>query len=85
MDETNQDYYGLNCFLYIHQNPIRARIVNNMEDWPFSSFRNYAGMRSGQLCNQELASDLFKFPDDPKKFYQVSLNTIPPDVSKNLY
>lgn len=49
-----QDYY-VNCFHYIHQNPMVAKLVNKMEDWEFSSFRDYAGLRDGTLCLKELA------------------------------
>ena len=45
----------INCFQYIHQNPITAKLVNRMEDWEYSSFKDYAGLRNGSLCNKELA------------------------------
>ena len=50
-----EEYYAA-CFHYIHQNPVRADLVKKMEDWHYSSFRDYAGLRSGTLCNKELAS-----------------------------
>ena len=43
------------CFNYIHQNPVKAGLVSKMEDWVFSSFQDYIGLRKGTLCNQELA------------------------------
>jgi REP element-mobilizing transposase RayT len=84
-DRTKQNYYGLNCFFYIHQNPLRAGLIDKMEDWPFSSFRDYAGIRNGHLCNQKLAADLFKLPNDPEKFYQISNKTIPLNTIQKLY
>jgi len=30
--------YDMACFNYIHQNPVKARLVKKMEDWPYSSF-----------------------------------------------
>ena len=47
----SQDYY-FNCFHYIHQNPLSAGIVKRLEDWEFSSFKDYAGVRKGTLCNK---------------------------------
>lgn len=44
----------LTCFNYIHQNPYVALFVDKIEDWEFSSFRDYAGLRDGTLCNKEL-------------------------------
>jgi len=49
-----QDYY-VNCFHYIHQNPLVAKLVTRMEDWEFSSFQDYAGFRNGTLCDKDLA------------------------------
>ena len=31
---------------YIHHNPVRVGLVNNAEDWPYSSFRNYQGLEA---------------------------------------
>ncbi|MFW6127411.1 MAG: REP-associated tyrosine transposase [Thermodesulfobacteriota bacterium] len=30
---------------YIHQNPVTAGLVDNLEDWPYSSARNYLGLK----------------------------------------
>lgn len=40
------------CFDYIHQNPLRAGLVKRAEDWEFSSYRDYCGMRNGTLINR---------------------------------
>jgi putative transposase len=50
--------YEVICFHYIHRNAVEARLVVKMEDWEFSSARDYAGLRNGTLCNQELAKAL---------------------------
>ncbi len=52
---TLQDYF-INCFHYIHQNPLTANLVTRLEDWEFSSFKDYAGLREGLLCKKQLAS-----------------------------
>ena len=49
-----QDYY-VNCFHYIHQNPLMAKLTDKLEDWEFSSFKDYANLRNGTLCQKELA------------------------------
>ena len=48
--------YRLKAFHYIHQNPLKAELITKMEDWKFSSFADYAGLRNGTLCNKELAA-----------------------------
>ena len=50
-----QDYY-INCFHYIHQNPLIAKLAARLEDWEYSSFKDYAGLRNGTLCAKELAA-----------------------------
>jgi hypothetical protein len=71
------DNYPLICFLYLHQNPLRAKLVKNLEDWEFSSYRDYAGIRNGNLCNKKLASNLLDFPKNEDLFIQFSSKTIP--------
>lgn len=54
--------YGWNCFNYIHENPKHAGLVSNAIDWPYSSARDFAGLRNGTLCNQKLAKNLLHLP-----------------------
>lgn len=41
------------CFEYIHLNPVKAGLVENAEDWEFSSYRDIAGLRGGKLINRD--------------------------------
>lgn len=50
--------YTRTAFHYIHQNPLEAGLVKSLNDWEYSSFKDYAGLRKGTLCNQELAQKL---------------------------
>ena len=45
------------CFNYIHQNPVKAKLVKRAEDWEFSSAVDYAGLRGGRLVNKEVAGE----------------------------
>ncbi len=54
---TDNDYAS-QCFHYIHENPAEAGLVSIATDWQYSSARDFAGMRSGTLCNQLLAKEL---------------------------
>ncbi|MBM2817240.1 MAG: transposase [Ignavibacteria bacterium] len=38
---------------YIHQNPIRSKLVDKAEDWEFSSYQDYIELRRGSLPNKE--------------------------------
>ena len=53
-----EENYSLTAFFYTHQNPVEAGLVSVAEDWPYSSFRDYARTRSGTLCNKERAFQL---------------------------
>jgi hypothetical protein len=55
---SGEQGYAATCFYYIHQNPLRAGIVDKIEDWHYSSYRDYAGLRNGTLCNQQLAKEV---------------------------
>jgi len=41
-----EDKYILRCIDYIHNNPIRAKIINKIEDYIWSSYRFYQGLGS---------------------------------------
>jgi|SRR5665213_127550 len=56
--------YGFVAFHYIHQNPLKAGLVTRIEDWKFSSFPDYAGIRMGTICNKELAFKNIGFDRD---------------------
>jgi putative transposase len=73
--------YAQTCFHYIHQNPIEAKLVSKMEDWEYSSFRDYCGMRNGTLINKELAVRLLDL--DLRTFYEDSYKVINADDLNN--
>ena len=51
-DPNFDPHYPTSCFQYIHQNPLAARLVDRLEDWAFSSFLDYIGLRDGTLCDR---------------------------------
>ena len=52
---VNEKQYPQICFNYIHQNPVKANLVKNAEDWEFSSAMEYSGLRHRKLINKEAA------------------------------
>lgn len=64
------DDYTLTVFHYIHQNPVRAGLVDRMEDWEFSSFNDYACSAKISYCNKNLAAQLLGI--DLARFYDQS-------------
>ena len=59
--EGKKENYLENCFFYVHDNPIRARLVENLCDWPYSSYLDYTKLRNGSLCNKEIFFQLTGF------------------------
>lgn len=53
---TEKEYPQM-CFNYIHNNPVRAGLVEKPEDWEFSSYRDYCGLRNGTLINKIKAKE----------------------------
>jgi putative transposase len=45
------------CFDYIHSNPVCAGLVNRVEEWEFSSARDYFSKRGGTLVEKEIAKE----------------------------
>ena len=45
---------------YIHQNPAVAGLVEELADYPWSSYPDYAGLREGTLCGQSFILGMFK-------------------------
>ncbi len=60
--------YLTTCTHYIHQNPWKAGMVEKLEDWKFSSFNQYIGSDSYQICNCDLLLSLAGF--DIENFYE---------------
>lgn len=57
LNDAKNDYL-LECFMYIHQNPALAGLVEKIEDWKFSSYSDYIGIREGKLVNKELTLEM---------------------------
>ena len=76
---TNKDNYAFNCINYIHQNPIKSGLIKLMENWEYSSFKDYIGKRNGTLCNKKLAFELIPF-FEKENFYKLSYQVISPEM-----
>lgn len=74
---------GYICLKYIHQNPLKAGLVQDMNDWEFSSFQDYAGIRNGSLSNQILASQFLNF--EKVQYFKTADEMVLEDDSKRLF
>ncbi len=49
------------CFNYIHDNPVKAKLVIKATDWEFSSAMDFANLRDGKLVNKKVADEYVRF------------------------
>lgn len=55
-DDNQRDRsYPLTCFHYIHQNPLKAGIVQRMEDYKMTSYKEYLDPSKVSICDRQLA------------------------------
>lgn len=67
----DKDAYLLELVRYIHLNPVRAGLVDNLEDYPWSSHRIYSGADKSGVIDPSFV--LVQFSNDPstaRKFYK---------------
>lgn len=58
MDLASPTDYLLTCFDYIHSNPVKAGLVYNKKEWPFSSYSEFTNKIDHGICNTQLTKDL---------------------------
>ncbi|PAU92921.1 transposase [Aliifodinibius salipaludis] len=65
VDDQN---YLLTLISYIHQNPVRARLVNNLKEWRYSSYLDLAGYRKGSLVDHSIIDRYFSSKEEYREF-----------------
>ena len=65
--------YELDLSKYIHLNPLKAGMVQRMEDYPWSSYRAYVLKEPNPLVTADRL--LSYFPDPPEVYYSQYLNS----------
>jgi REP element-mobilizing transposase RayT len=76
------DDYLASAFHYVHQNPYRARLVKKMEDYPWSSMKEYVGLTSQNLCRQDIAYQFINI--DKERFLTDSYSVVPDEVTRKI-
>lgn len=81
--DLSNEHQLIVAFHYIHQNAYKAGLVKKMEDWNFSSFKDYMNIRNGKLCNKVLTKQLI--PIDDERFYEDSYKVISNDKMLTIF
>lgn len=64
----SNDSYLLWVSAYIHQNPKVGGLAESLPEYPWSSYRDYLGLRSGKLCSTDLILGMVKNTQEYEKF-----------------
>jgi len=82
--ESFLEDYSLQCFMYIHKNPVTAGLVQYPDEWEFSSVREYMGLKNvNSLCNVEMARKLLSL--DINDIQYLNRLEVPTDVIKKIF
>lgn len=78
--------YLLNLCIYIHANPVKAGLVEEIADWPYSNYLEWVGERNGSLVDRQFIRDNFNSPEEYKRLVLEYLKTrdLPDDIRRYL-
>jgi putative transposase len=68
---VDRNEYLLHLSRHIHLNPVAAGLVRNPEDWEFSSYLEYLGLRAGALPTPETILLQFPTSEGYREFVQT--------------
>lgn len=64
---TENDYL-LHLCRYIHANPVKHGIVSRLEDWEYSNYPEWIGLRNGKLVDHTFIAEFFGDKKDYRAF-----------------
>lgn len=84
---VTEQRYLLHLCRYIHTNPVKHGIVNNILDWPYSNYPEWIGLRQGTLIDKEFVNEYFPNPGEYKEFVRDYLlnNNLPDGMDDYLF
>jgi putative transposase len=68
---VDKNEYLLHLSRYIHLNPVSAGIAKKSEDWEFSSYPEYVGLRCGTLPKPDVVRSQFPSADSYRLFVEA--------------
>jgi len=74
--------YLITCMHYIHQNPLKANLVSQLEDWEYSSFKQYMGVDALLNSNKTLLLSLTGY--ESSTFYEDSYAVLDQEEVENI-
>jgi len=76
----------LSLCVYIHANPVKDGLVTLPEDWEYSNYPDWIGLRSGTLVDREFIQEHFGVPADYKSLVldYLGVRSLSDDIRKIL-
>lgn len=84
---TNENYL-LHLCRYIHANPVKHGLVQSLDDWPYSNYSEWVGVRPGTLVDQAFINDFFPNRAQYAEFvtdYLRNRKVLPDELGQYLY
>jgi len=74
---VDSDEYLSHLTRYIHLNPVKAGMVSHPQDWEFSSYLEYAGLRAGTLPRLDVLQQQFASEAEYQRFLKPDEDHLP--------
>jgi len=71
----DEDSYLFQISRYIHLNPVLAGFVKKPEDWVFSNYCEFIGLRQGTLFDPTFIKEQFGSPQEYRKFVEADISS----------
>ena len=65
---VNREEYLIHLCRYIHMNPVKAKLVPQIEKWPYSNYLEWTGQRAGTLKDETFIRERFPTPEAYQQF-----------------
>ena len=72
--EIKDEAYLLTLVTYVHQNPLRSKLVERLEYWKFSSYPDLAGFRNGILPDKKFWRRYFPTAKDFRNYSEIMIS-----------
>lgn len=82
---VRQEEYYVHLARYIHRNPLKAGLVNRVDNWPYSNFLNVLGLREGPLRDDSLVPERFATPKQYRLFVQSKSQKAPKGFERHWF
>jgi len=80
---VNSDRYLRHLCRYIHANPVKDGLVQHLEEWPYSNYLEWVGLRQGTLVDHDFIAGMFPDVAEYEEFVRDYLLTrqLPDELS----